>query len=75
MFHLDKKGQANFIGLGVTAIVGVLVIIIFAEFYAGANTTNISSGAQNVLDLTDLILAGAIAIFLLGGMAYAFRGR
>lgn len=59
--------------MGAAAIVGVISIIIFVEFYAGSNKSNISSGAQNILNLTDLIMAGAIAMTLMAGMALAFR--
>ena len=72
-FKLDKKGQVNVAGLAVSAIVGILALIIFVEFYASANKTNISSGAQNILNLADLIIAGVIIIGLLAGLTFAFR--
>ena len=72
-FSLDKKGQVNVAGLAVGAIVGILALIIFVEFYASANKANISTGAQNILNLADLIIAGVIIIGLLAGLTFAFR--
>ena len=72
-FELDTRGQVNVAGLAVGAIVGILALIIFVEFYASANKTNISTGAQNILDLADLIIAGVIIIGLLAGLTFAFR--
>ena len=72
-FHLENRGQVNVAGLAVGAIVGILSLIIFVEFYASANKAHISSGAVNILDLADLIMAGVIIIGLLAGLTFAFR--
>ena len=73
--HLDKKGQANVAILSVTAIIGVIAIIIFAEIYATSNKAAISTSAQSILDLTDLILASILVIALLAGLAFAITRR
>ena len=75
VMHLDKKGQVNAAALAVNAIIGILALIIFVEFYASANKDNVSSGAENILDLTDLIIAGVIVISLLAGLTFAFTRR
>lgn len=72
---LDKKGQVTMAVQAVGMIVGILVLIIFVEFYAGANKTNISTSATNVLDLADLVLAAGIIIPPLVGMMYLFSRR
>jgi len=72
---LDKKGQVMAAASSVSAIIGILSLIIFVEFYAGANKENVSSGAENILNLTDLVLAGLIIVPLLAAMMYAFSAR
>jgi len=59
---METKGQINVAGAAISAIIGIIGIIIFAEVYAGLNTTNVSSGAVSLLNLTDLILAAVLII-------------
>jgi membrane protein YdbS with pleckstrin-like domain len=66
--HLDKRGQVNPLNIGLVMVFGVISVIIVANTYAGANKTNISSTAQTVLALFDVILAVVI-------LAVVVRGR
>lgn len=69
---LDKKGQvAGVATAAVGAIIGVIGILIFATIYAGLNKSNISSGAQTLLNLIDLVLAAVLIIGIVGVLAYA----
>jgi hypothetical protein len=53
------------------AIVGVLGILVFASIYAGLCKTNISTGAQSLLDLTDLVLAAVLVIGIVSLLIFA----
>jgi len=67
---MDNRGQINVAGAAISAIVGIIGIIIFAEVYAGLNTTNVSSSAVSLLNLTDLILAAVLIIGVVAVLTY-----
>jgi len=67
---MDSRGQINVAGAAISAIVGIIGIIIFAEVYAGLNTTNVSSSAVSLLNLTDLILAAVLIIGVVAVLTY-----
>lgn len=71
---LDVRGQTNVAAASIGAIVGVIGIIIFAEVYDSLNTEQVSTSAENLLDLVDLLLAavlvvGIVALLALTGFA------
>ena len=67
---MDNRGQINVAGAAISAIVGIIGIIIFAEVYAGLNTTNVSSSAVSLLNLTVLILAAVLIIGVVAVLTY-----
>jgi len=68
---INSKGQINVAGAAVMAIVGVLGILVFASIYAGLCKANISTGAQSLLDLTDLVLAAVLVIGIVSLLIFA----
>lgn len=63
----DTKGQMQIVNVGIGAIIGVLMIIIFATFYAAAPKDNISAAAISFLDMGDFILAAMLIVFIVLG--------
>lgn len=66
---MDSKGQMNVAGLAISAVIGIIGIVIFVDIYAGLNTDNISSSAATLLNLVDLLLAAALIIGIIGYFA------
>lgn len=69
-FLSDNKGQANVAPAAIGAIIGVIGILIFATIYDGLNKDTISTSAQTLLDLTDLVLASVLIIGVVGVLAF-----
>lgn len=67
---MKTKGQINVAGAAVSAIVGIIGIIIFAEVYAGLNTSSVSSSAVSLLNLTDLLLAAVLIIGIVAVLTF-----
>jgi hypothetical protein len=72
---MDSKGQVNVAGAAVAAIVGIIGIIIFAEVYAGLNTSNVSTSAVSLLNLTDLLLAAVLIIGIVAVLTFVGMRR
>ena len=72
---METKGQVNVAGAAVAAIVGIIGIIIFAEVYAGLNTSNVSSSAVSLLNLTDLLLAAVLIIGIVAVLTFVGMRR
>lgn len=73
---MDNKGQVQLVGvLAVGAIVGVIAIVVFVSVYAAVNKTNVSAGAQGLLNIIDLVLAATILVAITAGMLLFFRAR
>lgn len=72
---MDNKGQINIGQIGIYAVVGVVIVMIFAEIYAGLNTTNVSSSAVNLMNLIDLLLAATIVIGIVSGLVFVLGMR
>lgn len=70
---MGTRGQVNVAGAAIGAIVGIIGIIIFAEVYAGLNTTQVSTSATNLLDLVDLLLAAVLVIGIVALLAFVGR--
>jgi hypothetical protein len=61
--------------MAVSAIVGVIMVIVFAEFYGGANKDRLSAGSKNMFGMVDFMLASAIVVSIAAGMIYVFMRR
>jgi len=72
---VDSREQINVAGAPVAAIVGVIGIIIYAEVYAGLNTTNVSTSAVSLLNLTDLLLAAVLIIGIVAVLTFVGMRR
>ncbi len=72
---MDNRGQINVAGAAVAAIVGIIGIIIFAEVYAGLNTSNVSGSAVSLLNLTDLLLAAVLIIGIVAVLTFVGMRR
>jgi hypothetical protein len=59
---MDNRGQTNVLMAALGAIVGVIAILIFATVYDAIPKTDISPGAEALLDITDLVLAAVVII-------------
>jgi len=71
---MDNKGQVQLVGvLAVGAIVGVIAIVVFATVYGTINKATLSSGAQGLLGIIDLVLAATILVAITAGMLLFFR--
>jgi len=64
--------MANTVDLVVGSIVGILGVLIFAEFLAAINTSNLSTAAASLLDIFDLVLIGGLILSILIG-AFVMR--
>ena len=64
---MDNKGQTNILGAAVGAIVGVIAILVFASIYDAIPKSNISSGAESLLNIVDLVLAAVVILGILIG--------
>jgi len=73
MMKMGSRGQVNVAAAAIGAIIGVIGIIIFAEVYAGLNTETISTSAENLLDLVDLLLAAVLIIGIVALLAFRTR--
>ncbi len=71
---MDSRGQAGIVGIVVAAIIGIIGIIVFAEVFNALNTTLVSSGAVNLLNLVDLLLAAGLILAVLAGVLLFRRG-
>lgn len=73
---MDNKGQVQLVGvLAVGAIVGIIAIVVFSSVYSSVNKTNLSSGAQGLLNIIDLVLAATILVAITAGMLLFFRAK
>lgn len=72
---MEEKGQVNVAAAAISAIVGIIGIIIFAEVYAGLNTANVSTSAVSLLNLTDLILAAVLIIGVVAVLTFIGTSR
>ena len=63
----DEKGQMQIVNVGIGAVIGVLMIIIFATFYASAPKDNLSGAAVSFLDMGDFILAAMLIVSIVLG--------
>lgn len=70
---MDNKGQINMVGVGILAIVGVITVTIFAEVYDGLNKSKISTSAENLLNLTDLLVAAVLIVGIVSFLALSAR--
>lgn len=71
----DTSGQVNVAAASVSAIVGVIGVIIFASVYDSLNTALVSTGAVNLLNLVDLLLAAVLVIGIVLLLTFVGVGR
>lgn len=71
---MDNRGQVQLVGvLAVGAIVGVIAILVFVNVYASICKSNMSTGAQGLMNIIDLVLAATILVAITAGMLMFFR--
>jgi len=64
----DTGGQANVLMGAVTAVGGLIGILVYASVYAGMNKDTISAGTQSLLTLIPIVLAAVMIIGILGAV-------
>lgn len=70
---MDQKGQGSIAAAGIGAIIGIIVIVIFAAIYAGLNTAQVSTSAISLLNLIDLLLAAVLVIGIVAVLGFVRR--
>jgi len=69
----SQRGQINVAAASVSAIVGILAIIIFSTIYSALNTEIVSPTAVTLLNLIDLLLAAILIIGIVSLLIFRLR--
>jgi len=64
----DRGGQANVLVGAVTAVGGLIGILVYASVFDGMNKDTISAGTQSLLDLVPIVLAAVMIIGILSAV-------
>jgi len=73
ILKMDNSGQMNITGMGVGAIVGVLVIVIFVNIWNSLNKELIDGGTLSMINLIPLAIAAVLLIAIVGSLAFNRR--
>lgn len=78
----QKRGEKHLafgnvvLGSSISAIVGIVALIVYATIYASLNTAQLSSGVTSMLAVIPTVLAAVIVISIIVlGFAFVLGGR
>jgi len=74
-FGTDSRGQLNLATTAISVLVFVIVLVIYTEVYANLNTDNLSTSAQNLLNMVPFLLVAAAVIGIVAGAFLIFKRR